>query len=61
MSSSTKPPRLRAKYRVRLLDAIHVASGLLNHANCFLTNDEGLRRIREIPIPVISDYAPPLP
>jgi predicted nucleic acid-binding protein len=47
---------LRAKYRVRLLDAIHVAGAVVNQADRFLTNDEGLRRIQEIRILVLADY-----
>ena len=47
---------LRARYRVRLLDAIHVAGAIMHNAHSFLTNDEGLRRIQEVPILVLGDY-----
>jgi predicted nucleic acid-binding protein len=50
---------LRAEYRIRMLDAIRVASAVVNGADRFLTNDEGLRRIREIPILVLVDYVSP--
>jgi predicted nucleic acid-binding protein len=49
---------LRAKYRVRMLDAIHVASAVAGHADFFVTNDEGLRRISEVPILILADYLP---
>jgi predicted nucleic acid-binding protein len=52
---------LRAKYRARLLDAIHVACAVVYSVHCFLTNDEGLRRIQEIPIVILADYVPPTP
>jgi predicted nucleic acid-binding protein len=52
---------LRARYRVRLLDAIHVACAVVHGAHCFLTNDEGLRRIQEVPILILADYVPLTP
>ncbi|MFI5459974.1 MAG: type II toxin-antitoxin system VapC family toxin [Isosphaerales bacterium] len=52
---------LRARYRVQLLDAIHVACAVAHHAHWFLTNDEGLRRIQELPILILADYVRPTP
>ena len=52
---------LRAKYRIKMLDAIHVASAVVHRADVFVTNDDGLRRISEVPILVLSDYVPPSP
>src|SRR5262249_1128778 len=52
---------LPAKYRVRMLDAIHVASAVVNQADFFVTNDEGLRRITEVPILILTDYLPAPP
>lgn len=49
---------LRARYRVRMLDAIHVSSAIVNGADGFVTNDEGLRRISEVPVLILSDYLP---
>jgi predicted nucleic acid-binding protein len=49
---------LRAKYGVKLLDAIHVASSAVHGADCFITNDQGLRRIEEVRILILSDYLP---
>ncbi len=50
---------LRAKYGVKMLDAIHVASGIIHRADCFITNDEGLRKIGEIRVLILADYLPP--
>jgi predicted nucleic acid-binding protein len=56
---------LRAKYRVKLLDAIHLASAIVHQADLFVTNDGGHRRVTEIPILILADYLPapsgPLP
>jgi predicted nucleic acid-binding protein len=49
---------LRAKYRIKMIDAIHVASAVVNHADFFVTNDEGLRRITEVRILILADYLP---
>ncbi len=47
--------RLRAKYRIRIPDAIQLASGLINGAKAFITNDENLKRIKEIKIIVLNE------
>lgn len=52
---------LRAKYRIKMLDAIHVASAIVHRADVFVTNDGGLRRISEVPILILSDYLPASP
>jgi predicted nucleic acid-binding protein len=52
---------LRAKYRIKMLDAIHVGSAVVHRADVFVTNDGGLRRISEIPILILSDYLPASP
>ena len=49
---------LRARYHIKMIDAIHVASAIVNQADVFVTNDEGLRRISEVPILIIADYLP---
>jgi predicted nucleic acid-binding protein len=49
---------LRAGYRVRLLDALHLGCAIVNSADFFLTNDEGLRRVREVPVLILADYVP---
>lgn len=52
---------LRARYRVRMLDAIHVSSAIVHGADCFVTNDEGLRRISEVLVLILADYLPTAP
>jgi predicted nucleic acid-binding protein len=52
---------LRARYRIKMLDAIHIASAVVNGADIFVTNDAGLRRISEVRILILSDYLPPSP
>ena len=41
---------LRARYGLRTPDAIQVATAIHQRADTFVTNDEGLRRIKEIKI-----------
>lgn len=45
--------RLRAKYRLRTPDVLHVASAVSLNANTFLTGDRQLSRVTEIPVEVI--------
>ena len=52
---------LRAKYRIKMLDALHVASAVVHGADVFVTNDAGLRRVSEVPIVILSDYLPTSP
>ena len=47
---------LRAKYRLRMLDALHVASAVVNRAGFFVTNDEGLRRVNELKVLILADF-----
>jgi predicted nucleic acid-binding protein len=48
---------LRGKYQsLRTLDAIQIAAAIDAKAEVFLTNDKGLRKIREIEVIVLSDY-----
>ena len=47
--------RLRAKYRIKIPDAIQVASGLVNGAKAFITNDSNLKKIKEIKVIVLDD------
>ncbi len=49
---------LRAKYRLKLIDELHVASGILNGADLLLCNDRGLKRVTELRILVLADYLP---
>lgn len=47
--------RLRATYKLRTPDALHVATAIVSHCDAFLTNDLQLRRITEIKILVLDN------
>jgi predicted nucleic acid-binding protein len=50
--------RLRAKYQwLRTPDAIQVACSLQHKADLIVTNDERWKRLTEIPVIVLQDYA----
>lgn len=42
--------KLRAKYTIKTPDAIHLATAIISKANFFITTDEKLQNIKEIPI-----------
>lgn len=54
---------LRARYRLRLPDAMQIAAALNGGATCFVTNDVQLRKVTELKVLVLKDYlaAPPVP
>ena len=45
---------LRAKYNITTPDAIHIATAIDSGALRFITNDRGLRKIKEIEIKILS-------
>ncbi len=47
---------LRATYGVKPPDALQVGTALSNHATGFVTNDDKLKKIREIELIVLDDY-----
>ena len=47
--------KLRVKYRIKIPDAIQVASGMVNGVNAFITNDCNLKKIKEIKVIVLDD------
>lgn len=50
--------KLRAKYpKIRIPDAIQLSAALLKGCKAFVTNDEQLKKIREIPVILLKDYA----
>ncbi|BAU16028.1 PilT protein domain protein (plasmid) [Leptolyngbya sp. NIES-3755] len=51
--------RLRATSNLKLPDAIHVATALTTQCTTFLTNDQGLRSITEMPIVILSQSISP--
>lgn len=46
----------RILYNLRLPDAIHLATALINGADAFITNDEGFKKVKEIKVIVLKDY-----
>ncbi len=44
---------LRARYNVKTPDAIHLATAIELQADCFLTADQYLTRVKEVPITLI--------
>lgn len=47
--------RLRATYRLRTPDAIHVATAIDTGCDALLTNDRALLRVTELPVLVVDD------
>ncbi len=46
---------LRARYNIRLPDALQIAAALATGCEAFLTNDGGLKRVSEIKVLVVSE------
>lgn len=51
-----KASTLRAKYKIKLPDAINLASNILSDAQAFITNDKTLLQVKEIPVIILEDY-----
>lgn len=45
---------LRAKYKIRTPDAIHLATAITKQANIFITADQKLKKIKEIPVKILK-------
>jgi predicted nucleic acid-binding protein len=48
---------LRGQYRLRTPDAIQLATALEAGADAFLTNDQQLSRVTEVPVLLIDEIA----
>ena len=48
--------KLRAKYTIRTPDAIQMAVGILYNADTFLTNDSGLKKVKDIKVVTLEDF-----
>ena len=48
---------LRARYKILLPDALQLAACLQNNAQAFLTNDNKLKRVKDLLIICLKDYA----
>lgn len=47
---------MRARHRLRAIDGLQVATAIQAGATAFLTNDQCLRRVDEIPVLLIDDF-----
>lgn len=47
---------LRGKYSLLLPDALQITTAIFNRADAFITNDERLRKVKELPIILLKDY-----
>lgn len=53
---SEEAAKIRAKYGIRVPDAIQVATAIHGGADVFITNDSRFKRVTEIPILCLNDY-----
>lgn len=53
---SERAALLRAKYGLRTPDAIQLATALVAKADCFLTNDPALKKVKDVKVIVLDDY-----
>ena len=47
---------LRGKYGLHIPDAIQIVTAIFNRADGFVTNDERLKKVKELPILFMKDY-----
>lgn len=47
---------LRARFNLRTPDAIQLATALIAQADVFITNDERLKNVTDIPVLLIGEY-----
>lgn len=48
--------RIRAEYKFKTPDAIQLATAKIGGADVFVTNDDQLKRFRELPVVVLADH-----
>jgi predicted nucleic acid-binding protein len=49
---------MRARYTLRLPDALQIAAAIQGEATLFLTNDKRIKRVDALEVLVLSDYLP---
>lgn len=54
-SMAVEVARLRAKYHIKTPDAIQIATGIVNGAKVFITNDANLKRVKEIKVVLLDE------
>lgn len=47
---------MRAKYRIRVPDAIQIASAIVGGSQSFITNDEGLKKVKDVNIILLDEW-----
>lgn len=47
--------KLRAKYKIKTPDAIFIATGIAENADAFITNDNQLKKIKEIKVTLLDE------
>ena len=47
---------LRGKYNLHLPDSIQIVTAIFNRADAFITNDERIKKVKELPIILLKDY-----
>ena len=50
-----KAAEIRANYNIKTPDAIQLACGIINQCDTFFTNDEQLKRVKEINVVCVND------
>jgi predicted nucleic acid-binding protein len=55
-ATAQKGAEIRAGYRLKTPDAIHLATAVVHGAQAFVTNDRELRRFREVEVLVLDDF-----
>jgi predicted nucleic acid-binding protein len=54
-SIGQKSAELRVKYKLKLPDALQIATAIYYECDAFLTNDIDLKRVKELQIIVLED------
>ena len=55
IATAERAASLRADYQLKTPDAFQVATAIQSNCDAFLTNDKGIRRVREIDVLVLDD------
>jgi predicted nucleic acid-binding protein len=49
---------IRARYTIRLPDALQIAAAMQGDATLFVTNDKRIKKVDALEVLVLSDYLP---
>ena len=55
ISIAQKAAELRARYDLKIPDAIQLATGIITDCDVLLTNDQSLKKVKEIRVIVINE------